>query len=88
VIKGYNVCHIDVWGKWGIMYINKQLYAYIEKIVSKIKNAIYNFLSEGRMIMEEDKFRKSLEEGYKKYLSVHPRSSEKILWRKTSMAFT
>ncbi len=26
-----------------------------------------------------EKFRKSLEEGYKKYLSVHPRSNEKIL---------
>jgi len=26
-----------------------------------------------------EKFRKSLEEGYKKYLSVHPRSSEKII---------
>jgi hypothetical protein len=27
----------------------------------------------------KEKFRKSLEDGYKKYLSVHPRSSEKIL---------
>ena len=27
----------------------------------------------------KEKFRKSLEEGYKKYLSVHPRSSEKIM---------
>ncbi len=27
----------------------------------------------------KEKFRKSLEEGYKKYLSVHPRSNEKIL---------
>ncbi len=28
--------------------------------------------------MIKEKFRKSLEEGYKKYLAVHPRSSEKI----------
>ena len=27
----------------------------------------------------KEKFRKSLEEGYKKYLSVHPRSTEKIV---------
>ncbi len=27
----------------------------------------------------KEKFKKSLEEGYKKYLSVHPRSSEKII---------
>lgn len=27
----------------------------------------------------KEQFRKSLEEGYKKYLSVHPRSSEKII---------
>jgi len=27
----------------------------------------------------KEEFRNSLEEGYKKYLSVHPRSSEKIM---------